>query len=394
MSYQYRTIGGIGVVTFAVTAGALPSGLSMSSSGLITGTTDTAEHDNAWTVTATDSDGNTAVLADNAYVLDMLGTPPNSPASTAYSYTLTGTEGTAPYTFALTTGSLPPGLSLATDGEISGTTGVDLDSYPFTVTITDSLGVDQVKPYTIQVTDGSAAVIKPYIIDWFTFDTADDVGGRARSALTTNEWANASNSAGMVSHPSGVKSEEGEASHPHKADGFNSTPSGTDWSWCGWVHVNSAVAATATIGFGEGTAFDITFLQGFALSTSGGGSTTGYIYAYDQGVPGYVNSTPTVISGSDRIFVILTMTGATKTYEMWANNVSLGTKVLATYPLSSFMERLSWREQGLAALATMQCKLDEVGTFFGLALTSAHRDYLWNGGNGKSWSEIVADALL
>ena len=122
----------------------------MSSSGLITGTTTTAEHDNTWTVTATDADGNTATLADIAYVLDMLGTPPAGSVSVPYSYTLTGSEGTAPYTFALTTGALPAGLTLSSAGLISGTPTTD-ETQAFTVTITDSLGVDQVKPYSIAI---------------------------------------------------------------------------------------------------------------------------------------------------------------------------------------------------------------------------------------------------
>jgi len=158
MAYQYRTVGGTAPITFAVTSGSLPAGLTMSATGLITGTTTTAEHDNAWTVTATDADGNTATLADTAYVLDMLGDPPDADSEEVYSYTLTGTEGTAPYTFALTSGSLPDGLSLATDGEISGTTGTTVADYPFSVTKTDAAGVDTVKNYDIAI---SAAAITP-----------------------------------------------------------------------------------------------------------------------------------------------------------------------------------------------------------------------------------------
>jgi len=56
---------------------------------------------------------------------------------TAYTQTLNATGGTSPYTFAITSGSLPPGLSLSSSGVISGTptaTGV----YTFSFQATDS----------------------------------------------------------------------------------------------------------------------------------------------------------------------------------------------------------------------------------------------------------------
>src|SRR3546814_13669416 len=40
---------------------------------------------------------------------------------TAYAQTLSASGGTAPYTFSVTAGSLPAGLSLASDGTLSGT---------------------------------------------------------------------------------------------------------------------------------------------------------------------------------------------------------------------------------------------------------------------------------
>jgi|SRR5215472_7726068 len=65
----------------------------------------------------------------------------NSPAlavaGTSYSQTLTASGGAPPYTFALTSGSLPPGLTFASSGVISGTpttTGV----YSFSYQVTDS----------------------------------------------------------------------------------------------------------------------------------------------------------------------------------------------------------------------------------------------------------------
>ncbi|MDQ6831888.1 MAG: Ig domain-containing protein, partial [Chloroflexota bacterium] len=66
-------------------------------------------------------------------------TLPNATLGTPYSQTITASGGTAPYTFAVTSGTLPPGLTLATNGTLSGTP-TSAGSFTFTVTATDHLG--------------------------------------------------------------------------------------------------------------------------------------------------------------------------------------------------------------------------------------------------------------
>lgn len=64
-------------------------------------------------------------------------TLPNGTVGTAYSQTLSATGGSAPYTWSVSSGTLPAGLTLNTAGLISGnptTTGTS----PFTVLATDS----------------------------------------------------------------------------------------------------------------------------------------------------------------------------------------------------------------------------------------------------------------
>jgi hypothetical protein len=68
------------------------------------------------------------------------GGNPVVPAGThgqAYSFTLTGSRGTAPYRFVLVGGGLPPGLSLAPSGLISGTPSM-AGTYTFTAQVLDS----------------------------------------------------------------------------------------------------------------------------------------------------------------------------------------------------------------------------------------------------------------
>ncbi|VVE90823.1 putative Ig domain-containing protein [Pandoraea bronchicola] len=128
--------------TYAITAGALPAGLALSSSGVLSGTP-TASGTFSFTVTATDANG---FAASRAYSVS-IGAPTVtvSPAAvtaaqvtTAYSQTFSATGGTAPYTYSVSTGTLPAGLSLnASTGVLSGTPTA-LGTSTFTVQATDS----------------------------------------------------------------------------------------------------------------------------------------------------------------------------------------------------------------------------------------------------------------
>ncbi len=62
---------------------------------------------------------------------------PGGTVDSAYSTTLAATGGTGPYTWAVTAGSLPAGLSLAADGSLTGTPTED-GTFNFTVTATDT----------------------------------------------------------------------------------------------------------------------------------------------------------------------------------------------------------------------------------------------------------------
>lgn len=68
-------------------------------------------------------------------------TPPQDGiVGTPYLQTLLITSGTAPFTCTITGGALPPGLSMATDGVISGTPTL-AGTYNWTATVVDSVGL-------------------------------------------------------------------------------------------------------------------------------------------------------------------------------------------------------------------------------------------------------------
>jgi hypothetical protein len=76
---------------------------------------------------------------------------PNGVVGTPYVQVITAESGLAPFTFGVTSGSLPPGLALAPDGTLSGTP-TTTGSFAFTVSVTDVGGVPGSRPYTMSVT--------------------------------------------------------------------------------------------------------------------------------------------------------------------------------------------------------------------------------------------------
>ncbi len=155
-SQTFTQTGGAATAAFSVSAGALPAGLTLASGGLLSGTP-TVNGAFNFTILATDANGCTG---QRAYTL-LLDPPcttitvnpatlPNGVVGAAYNQPLTATGGTAPHTFAVTTGSLPNGLTLASGGALTGmptTTG----TFNFTVTATESTGCTGLRAYTVTV---------------------------------------------------------------------------------------------------------------------------------------------------------------------------------------------------------------------------------------------------
>jgi hypothetical protein len=134
--------GGVSPYTYSVTSGSLPAGLTLTAAGALSGTPTTAGS-STFTVQVADSE-KPAVTATQSYTVVVyptlsITTATLSAANVGMSYTatITATGGVAPYTFAVTTGSLPAGLTLSSSGTISGTPTA-AGSFTFTITVTDS----------------------------------------------------------------------------------------------------------------------------------------------------------------------------------------------------------------------------------------------------------------
>jgi hypothetical protein len=139
--------------TWALTGGALPAGLTLSSAGSITGTPTAAGTFN-FTASVTDS---AAATASQAFTLIVEGTLaitttslPGGTVGASYSQAVTASGGKPPYTFAKTAGSLPPGISLS-GGSLSGTFATP-GTFEFTIQVTDSANATASQAFSIVVT--------------------------------------------------------------------------------------------------------------------------------------------------------------------------------------------------------------------------------------------------
>ena len=137
---------GTGALTWAVQSGTLPTSLTLSSAGVLSGTPTVAQTQ-VFTVRVTDA--TTALTADQvlsltihpSYTAPTITTTTLTAAtlSVPYTATLATTGGLAPFTWSVSSGTLPAGLTLnATTGVLAGTPSA-AGAPSFTVQVTDAL---------------------------------------------------------------------------------------------------------------------------------------------------------------------------------------------------------------------------------------------------------------
>ena len=157
--------GGTTPYTWSISSGALPAGLSLASStGLISGTP-TAAGTFSFTASVADA-GSPAQVKSVSLSIAVASAPlaittsslSSGTQSTAYSSSLSASGGTTPYTWSITSGGLPAGLSLASGtGLISGTPTA-IGTFSFTATVTDAGNPAQTKSANLSMVVATAAL--------------------------------------------------------------------------------------------------------------------------------------------------------------------------------------------------------------------------------------------
>ena len=149
--------GGTAPYNYAATAGSLPGGLSLNATtGAISGTPTTLGTF-PFTITATDANG---CAGSRDYTVNVScpvisispATLPDGQLGVTYNEALSASGGTAPYTYTVTSGGFPPGLTLdPSTGIISGTPS-SLGNFPLNITAVDALTCTRTISYVIVVT--------------------------------------------------------------------------------------------------------------------------------------------------------------------------------------------------------------------------------------------------
>ena len=154
-SATLAVVGAVSPVTWSISIGSLPAGLSLAAStGTISGTP-SATGAAAFTVRLVDSGGGSATTKAHSLTVNpaLSITTSSLPAGTVgagYSQLLAASGGAPPYSWVVSAGSLPSGLTLVEGGTISGTPGT-VGSSNFTVRVTDSASRSITKALSLMI---------------------------------------------------------------------------------------------------------------------------------------------------------------------------------------------------------------------------------------------------
>ncbi len=191
--------------SWAVISNSLPPGLSMDSGGTIQGTP-TLNTTNTFTVQVNDNSTNTATqtLSLTIYGILQVTTTSLPSGTTNVPYNnqqLAATGGQPSYIWSLASGMLPPGLSLSTNGVISGTP-TTAGTSNFVVRVTDSASVTATQALSLVVytlsTSVTFTVTPPAVSNFYNGIITLQVGGLASGETVLVEKFRDVNSNGVI----------------------------------------------------------------------------------------------------------------------------------------------------------------------------------------------------
>jgi hypothetical protein len=306
-SETFTESGAIGTATFTLESGTLPAGVSLAASGVLSGTP-TESGAFPITVTVTDGNGCTGTSATYSLTIDCqaitVTTPTNADGTvgTAFNETFTqsGASGTA--TFTIGSGTLPAGLSLGTDGVLSGTP-TEAGSFPITVTATDSSGCTGTSStYTIEIVCQTITVTNPATATGTVDAAFNETFTQSGGIGTTNFSTSSTLPAGLTLATDGVLSGTPGAPGSYDiivvaTDANGCTGTGTTYTLviaCQTITVTNPIADAATFN----QPFSETFTQtGVGTHTPAEWSVTGTLPAgiTIDTATGVLSGTPTQV---------------------------------------------------------------------------------------------------
>jgi hypothetical protein len=317
-SQTLSAVGGQTPYTWSISSGSLPPGITLSSSGGTLSGSPTTAGTYTFTVTATDAANMTFA---KQFTVQIFTAPsitttslPGVYSGSAYTAMLAGTGGKTPYSFSISSGTLPAGVSLSSAGVLSGTTTIT-GTFPLTVTLTDANNVTASKPLTLTVVP-ALAVTTTSLADAYV-GTPYSGGFAATGGVSPYTFAI---SAGML--PAGIILNGGTGALSGTATAA-SAPTFT-------VQVTDSAGKTATAqltlaalappSITTVSLSDAYVGSGYSGSIAGNGGRTPYSFAVTVGAlpnglslsaSGAITGTPTAIGGSSFTVQITDANGVT-----------------------------------------------------------------------------------
>lgn len=309
--------GGTPPYTWDIASGSLPNGITLSSSGLVSGTA-AASGNSTVTLRVTDAGSQTAqrqftLAVDPAPLAIINNSLPNGNAGAPYTATAQATGGVTPYTWAVVQGALPPGISLSTGGIFSGTP-TQVGQSVITLRVTDSTGALANRDFTINITPVfriTANTVWGGIenkVYGFTVTTADANGGVnfAVTAGSLPTGLSLNNSTGLISGTpttrgtytftvratdgSGAQSTKtyvtmvspndsnyGNVGNPYVDEGGGPAPGATLIGACGSLAANRTYRVTANLNAATAGTICLTLTGPNIIIDLGGSTITGRI---------------------------------------------------------------------------------------------------------------------
>jgi uncharacterized delta-60 repeat protein len=337
-SQQFTQSGGIGSVTFS-TSSTLPIGITLSGGGLLAGMTNQTGSFPI-TIQVMDSNGCTGMAS---YTL-VIGCPaitlsslPSGTAGTAYNQTVTVSPSGGSYTFAVTGGSLPPGLSLATGSAITGTP-TQAGTFNFTITATGPGSCTGSRAYSL-VIQCPAITLSPLALPNAAANTAYSQTVSATPSGTTYSFAVTSGalppglslaSGGAIT---GSPTQSGTFSFRITATGWGNCTGSRDYMLtvgCSTITITPASLPGGTIGVAYSQSVSGTPAGIYSYSVTSGALPTGLTL---NGSTGAITGTPTA-SGSFIFTITALAGGAGSCSGSRGYTVAIGCPAIAITPAS------------------------------------------------------------
>jgi large repetitive protein len=320
-SDQLTVTGGTSPFTWSVSVGALPAGVTLgASTGLLSGTPTTAGA-YSFTVKVIDHAGLTATEPVSLTVIAgpslSFPAPPAGWTNTVYSDTLTETGGTGPFTWSVSSGSLPAGISLSADGNLTGTPTAT-GSAGFTVKVTDTSGQSATQATSITISAGVSTTFSAppaAVVGTAYTDTLTAAGGTTPYTWSVNAGTLP---AGLTLSSAGVL-----AGTPTTAGSYPFTVNVVDQNnGIATASITLVVGAGLTLTFGTPPGGQVGTAYTDTLTAAGG--TTPYAWSVSAGTlpagitlnasTGVLAGTPTAGGTSNFTVKVTDATGLTATH--------------------------------------------------------------------------------